>query len=81
MGEALKGTIHGNHIELEQAPSVPDGSVVMVSIEPLPFSDEERRHRILDLCGAWKNDPFISAIFEEISQERHAHRGREIRIP
>ena len=81
MTEALKGTVHGNHIELEQAPSVPDGSLVLVSIEPFPVSDDERRRRILDLCGAWKNDPSIPAIFDEIAQERHAHRGREIRIP
>jgi len=81
MTQALKGTVHGNHIELEQQPSVPDGSLVLVSIEPLLVSDEERRRRILALCGAWKNDPSIPGIFDEIAQERHAHNGRDIRIP
>jgi len=81
MAEAVKGTIHGNHIELEQSPSVPDGSLVLVSIEPLLVSDEERRSRILSLRGAWKNDPSIPGIFDEIAQERHAHHGRDIRTP
>lgn len=81
MPETLKGTVHGKHIELEQVPSLPEGSPVLVSIEPLPRSGDERRSEIVYLCGAWKNDPSISAIFEEIAQERRTHRGRETRVP
>ncbi len=79
--EALKGTIHGNHIELEQVPSVPDGSLVLVSIAPFSVADDEGRRRILDLCGTWKNDPSIPVIFNEIAQERHAHCERELLLP
>lgn len=81
MPETFKGTVHGKHIELEQVPSLPEGSVVLVSIEPLPRSGSERQSEILSLCGAWKNDPSISAIFDEIAQERRTHRGRETRVP
>ena len=78
---ALKGTIHGNHIELEQTPSVPDGSLVLVSIEPFSVVDGEGHRRVLDLCGTWKNDPSLPVIFNEIAQERHARCERDIRIP
>ncbi len=80
MPEKIKGTVHGKTIELEQAPSLPDGSQVSVSLEPLLYSVEERRRLILDLSGAWKNDPSIVAIFKEIARERRTHRGREVRI-
>ncbi len=38
MPEKIKGTVHGKTIELEQAPSLPDGSQVSVSLEPLLYS-------------------------------------------
>lgn len=81
MTEKIKGTVHGKTIELEQALRLPDGSAVSVSVELLPLLDEERRHRVLDLSGAWKDDPSIGAIFEEIARERRTHRGREVHIP
>jgi hypothetical protein len=81
VGETFKGTIHGKRIELEQKLSLPEGSPVIVTIETFPLSDEERRRQILDLSGAWKDDPTILALFEEIAQERRAHREREICMP
>ena len=80
MSEKIKGTVHGKTIDLEQAPSLPDGSQVSVSLEPLLYSVEERRRLILDLSGAWKNDPSIAAIFKKIARERRTRRGREVRI-
>jgi hypothetical protein len=81
MGETFKGTIHGKHIELDRELPFPDGSLLLVTIEPLPLPDDELRRRILDLSGAWKDDPSIPAIFEEIARERRAHRERETWIP
>lgn len=81
MAETFKGTVHGKNVELEQVIPLPDGSPVLVSIEPLPSSEHERRNQIVNLCGAWQNDPSIAAIFEEIAGERRAHRGREFEIP
>jgi hypothetical protein len=80
MLEPIKGTVRGKTIELEQPLSLPDGSLVLLSIELFPVSDEERRRQILDLSGAWKNDPSMTAVFEEIAQERRAHKEREVRI-
>lgn len=78
--EKIQGKVYGKSIELEKALSLPDGAPVLLSIEPLPISDEERGKQILDLCGAWKNDSSLTAIFERIAQERRAHKEREVRI-
>ena len=78
MPETVKGITHGKTIELEQATSLPDGSTVLVSIEPLPLGEEERRRWIFDLSGAWKHDPSLGKIFEEIAEERLLKRGREV---
>ncbi|MDA2910947.1 hypothetical protein MYX04_08460 [Nitrospiraceae bacterium AH_259_D15_M11_P09] len=78
MGETIKGTMHGKTIELEQAPSFPDGCSVLVSIEPLPLRVEERHRRIFELSGAWKHDASLGEIFQEIAQERRLKGGREV---
>jgi hypothetical protein len=52
----------------------------LLSVEPLPGSDEERRRWLLELCGVWKQDASLATIFETIAQERRAHREREVRI-
>jgi hypothetical protein len=36
MKPTIRGVIHGKTIELEQAPGLPDGQQVGVTIEPLP---------------------------------------------
>ena len=80
MGETLKGTAHGRLIELEQAVSLPEGSKVLVSIEPVSLSQEERRQRIMDLKGAWKQDASLTGIFESIEKERRMYKEREVRL-
>ena len=80
MSESVKGTVHGKTVELERALSLPDGASVLLSVEPLPGSEEERRRWLLELCGAWKHDPSLVAIFETIAQERQAHRERKVQI-
>lgn len=78
--EIIKGITRGNTIELELPVSLPDGSPVLVSIEPIPASEEERRRMIFSLSGAWKNDSSLPGIFEEIAQERGKSKGREVRL-
>ena len=80
MSEQIKGTVRGKGIELERAPSLPEGSRVLLTVEALTTSDEERRQAILGLCGTWKNDQSLPAIFTEIAEERHHHKEREVRI-
>src|SRR5881227_1562338 len=38
MKTTVRGVIHGKMIELEQAPGLPDGQQVGVTIEPLPIA-------------------------------------------
>lgn len=80
MSETIKGIMHGKTIELEQAVSLPDGSAVLVSIEPIPLSAKETRRMIFNLSGAWKNDSSLAGIFDEIAQERRKYKGREVRL-
>lgn len=80
MSETMKGIMHGKIIELEQAVSLPDGSAVLVSIEPIPLSEKERRRMIFNLSGTWKNDSSLAGIFDEIAQERRKYKGREVRL-
>lgn len=63
MSESIKGTVHVKTVELERPLALPDGTSVLLSVEPLPGSEEERRSWLLDLCGAWKHDPTLAAIF------------------
>jgi hypothetical protein len=78
MRTLVKGMVYGKTVELEQPLSLPDGSPVLLSVESLSDSDEDRGHRLRDLSGAWKTDPSISVIFEEITQERRGHKAREV---
>jgi len=80
MSEVVKGTVRGKTIDLEKTLALPDGSRVLLSVQPLPISTGERRRAILDLCGAWKGDPSLGAIFEKIAKERAAHKERQVRI-
>lgn len=78
MSETVKGTMHGKTIELEQAVSLPDGSLVLVNIEPLSLSEAERRRRIFALAGAWKADPSLREIFDGIEEERRGSKARTV---
>lgn len=68
MSESVEGTVRGKTVELKRALSLPDGTSVLLSVEPLPGSEEERRRWLLVLCGAWKHAPSLAAIFETIAQ-------------
>jgi hypothetical protein len=78
MLEMVKGTMHGKTIELEQDVSLPDGSQVLVSIEPLPLSEAERRSRLCALAGTWKGDPSLREIFDAIEKERRGSTARMV---
>lgn len=73
MSKLVKGTMHGKIIELEQSLSLSEGTVVLVSVETIHISNGERRRRILDLSGAWKDDPSIVTVFKDIAHERQSH--------
>lgn len=74
----LYGTVNGSSIELDEDPGFPPGSRVTVEITPLPLPLEERRRRIMETCGAWKDDEEIARIFAEIERERETRTVRPV---
>lgn len=66
-------------IRLPKKVKIPEGTKVIVKIEPVLRASEKRKI-ILALCGAWADDATIAPIFEEIEGERHQYYGREVRL-
>jgi len=66
----LTGKVEGRRIDLEQDPGLPSGSIVEVQIDQHELSLDERRKRVLETSGAWKYDPSLEFIFDELSQAR-----------
>ena len=84
----IKGIKRSQSIEiLGDFSNVPDGTEVIVEFEISPnqlniakhdLTDEERLTKLNRLFGAWKDQPDLKEIFEEIDEQRHAYRGRAI---
>ena len=73
----VKCKIENGSIRLPKRVCFPDGTQVIVKIEPVVKSREKQKV-ISELCGAWSDDPTIMSIFKEIEQERHCYFGREV---
>ena len=59
MTTTVRGVIHGQTIELEHAPGLPDGQQVGVTIEPLAAPGSEQQppgERMRRAFGAWAED-------------------------
>ena len=76
----LNGTIDGNRVELERDPGLPPGSRVIVELDTAPLSVEQRRKRIEESCGVWKDDEWIKVIFEEILDARRSSVPRDVNL-
>jgi len=66
----VQGVVHGKQIELTRETGLPQGAVVMVNIQTLPLTIEQKRQLADSLCGVWQNDPSIPAVFAEIERQR-----------
>jgi hypothetical protein len=75
----VKSKIEKGSIRLPKKVAIPDGTRVIVRIEPVIESKEKLRI-ISELSGAWSEDPTIINIFKEIEQERHRYFGREVSL-
>ena len=73
----VKGKIEKGSIRLPKKVCFPDGTWVVVRIEPV-LRTREKQKVISELSGAWSDDPTITSIFKEIEQERHHYFGREV---
>jgi hypothetical protein len=75
----VKGIKRGQTIELLQEISIPDGTEIILEINPKQcLSEAERLKKLNQLFGLWQNKPELDDIFAEIDIQRHVYRGREI---
>jgi len=73
----VKSKIEKGSIRLPKKVGLPDGTRVLVKIEPI-LKRKEKLKVISELSGGWADDPTIIPIFEEIDKERHNYFGREV---
>jgi hypothetical protein len=69
---ALRGTVHGNIIRLEQDPGLPEGQQVTVIVQRFSSSEEGLRQAF----GAWADEADdLDRYLEEVQQSRQQGRG------
>jgi predicted DNA-binding antitoxin AbrB/MazE fold protein len=73
----VRSKIERGSIRLPKKVGLPDGTRVIVRIQPVQ-SSREKLKVISELSGAWSDDPTIKFIFKEIEKERHRYFGREV---
>jgi predicted DNA-binding antitoxin AbrB/MazE fold protein len=73
----VKSKIEKGCIRLPKKVHLPDGTRVIVKIEPI-LKTREKLKIISELSGAWSDDPTIMSIFEELERKRHHNIGREV---
>ena len=78
MAITVSGVIHGRRIDLEHEASLPDGSAVIVRIEPRELSLQERRDLVLATAGSWGADSSLDGVFEEIASARQDDSERTV---
>lgn len=76
MNTELSGVVHGNSIELFEAPGLPDGQRVIVTLKPAKDSDQlAPGEGIRRSAGSWDDDPEgLDAYLEWNRRQRKAGR-------
>lgn len=70
----LKGRIRGKMIELDQAPELPDGQEVSVTLRT-ELSEKERRACLLRAFGSWaEGGEELDRFMEQLRQDRKIDR-------
>ena len=72
------GTVHGRNITLDEDPGLPDGARVSVQAETISTGDDEMWRQFERAVGAWKDDPSIVEVFDEIEKERFTRMPRDV---
>ncbi len=80
MAITTSGVIHGRRIDLDREVKLPDGSPVVIRIEPQELTLEERQNLVRATAGAWADDSSTDAIFAALVRERCADEGRDVRF-
>ena len=68
----VKSKIEKGSIRLPKGVKLPDGTQVIVRIEPIQKAKEKQK-LIAELSGTWPADPTIRSVFDEIDHERHRY--------
>lgn len=66
----LRGIVHGRTIELEEAPGLPDGQSVTVTVQPIAEKLLGEGEGIRRSAGAWKDD--LTGLDEDLRRLREA---------
>lgn len=77
MTTTVKSKIEKGSIRLPKKVGSPDGTRVLVKMEPI-LKRKEKFKVISELTGGWSGDLTIIPIFEEIERDRHDYFGREV---
>ncbi len=75
----VKSKVEKGYIRFPKRIDLPDGTRVIVRIEPI-LKTKEKLRIISELSGTWAEDPSIKPIFEELEQLRHSDLGSEVII-
>ena len=75
----VKSKIEKGLIRLPKKVDLPDGTQVIVTIEPVTKTKEKLKV-ISELSGAWSGDSTIASVFRTIDQERHRYFGRGVSL-
>jgi len=71
----LRGVVHGKTIELEEAPGLPDGQPVNVTVQPVPQRQHVPGEGIRQSAGAWADAAEeLDAWLEEMRRSRQLER-------
>jgi hypothetical protein len=71
----LRGVVHGKTIELEEAPGLPDGQPVNVTVQPVPQRQHIPGEGIRQSAGAWADAADeLDAWLEEMRRSRQLER-------
>ena len=74
----IRGIKRGQSIQLLQDINVPDGTEIIVEIQPIQLmSDEERRRRLKEFFETdWEGREDFIETMEELEKEKNAERDR-----
>lgn len=73
----VKSKIENGLIRLPKKVRLPDGTRVIVKIDPI-LKTKEKLKIVSALSGSWSNDPTIMSIFKDLEQKRHNNFGRKL---
>jgi hypothetical protein len=75
----IKGIIRDKNIQLLENISIAEGTEVTVEIpESSLINQDSQWQKLQKVIGTWKDDSEIDKIFNDMDEERHKYRGRDL---